>query len=148
MRYQKEPLDSRVIKVEIQNLQKQKMKTLHPFNLSFSLSLLFMGFLFANFFGIITSTKSVIFVFIVCIELTNYIVYTQKLDLSSILPNFKIVRMYRLSKTQPSDTFPPPVLRTDGGLVFEGCAFTFGDNRYLRTILKSGRIEEGSNFCV
>ena len=50
---------------------------LYPFNLSFSLSLLFMGFLFANFFGIITSTKSVIFIFIMFIELINYFVYTQ-----------------------------------------------------------------------
>ena len=50
---------------------------LYPFNLSFSLSLLFMGFLFANFFGIITSTKNVIFIFIMFIELINYFVYTQ-----------------------------------------------------------------------
>ena len=50
---------------------------LYQFNLSFSLSLLFMGFLFANLFGIITSTKNIIFVFILCIELINFFVYTQ-----------------------------------------------------------------------
>ena len=49
---------------------------LYPLNLSFSLSLLFMGFLFANIFGIITSTKSIVFLFILCIELINYFVYT------------------------------------------------------------------------
>ena len=54
---------------------------LYPFNLSFSLSLLFMGFLFANFFGIIISTKNVIFIFIMCIELINCFVYTQSLRL-------------------------------------------------------------------
>ena len=53
---------------------------LYQFNLSFSFSLLFMGFLFANLFGIITSTKNIVFVFILCIELINCFVYTQNIN--------------------------------------------------------------------
>ena len=70
---------------------------LYPFNLSFSLSLLFMGFLFANFFGIITSTKSIIFLFIACIELINFFVYTQKLYPSARV--LSRVRVHEASET-------------------------------------------------
>ena len=49
---------------------------IYQFNLSFSLSLLFMGFLLANIFGIITNSKNIIFLFVLCIELINYFVYS------------------------------------------------------------------------
>ena len=49
---------------------------IYPFNFSFSLSLLFMGFLLSNIFGILGSSKNIVFLFILCIELTNYFVYT------------------------------------------------------------------------
>ena len=57
---------------------------MYPFNLSFSLSVLFMGFLLSNIFGILGSSKSIVFLFIVCIELTNYFVYTKNRKLSPL----------------------------------------------------------------
>ena len=82
---------------------------LYPFNLSFSLSLLFMGFLFANFFGIITSTKNVIFIFIMCIELINCFVYTQSSRLRFRRAKLKqtslFKRIFFLTKRSPESFF-------------------------------------------
>lgn len=49
---------------------------IYPFNFSFSFSLLFMGFLLSNLFGILGSSKNIVLLFILYIELTNYFVYT------------------------------------------------------------------------
>ena len=49
---------------------------IYQFNISFSLSLLFMGFLLANIFGIITNGKNIIFLFVLGIELINYFIYS------------------------------------------------------------------------
>lgn len=50
---------------------------IYQFNLSFSLSLLFMGFLLANIFGILTNNKNIIFLFVLSIEIINYFVYSK-----------------------------------------------------------------------
>ena len=55
---------------------KSKILTSIQFNLSFSFSLLFMGFLLANIVGIITNSKNIIFLFVLCIELINCFVYS------------------------------------------------------------------------
>ena len=62
-----------------------------------------MGFLFANFFGIITSTKSVIFVFIMCIELINCLVYTRNSPLRQGKPKAIFTFGLRKAKLRPED---------------------------------------------
>ena len=54
---------------------------IHHLNLSFSLSLLFMGFLLANILGILTNSKNIIFLFVLGIELINYFTYSSKFNL-------------------------------------------------------------------
>ena len=49
---------------------------IYQLNLSFSLSLLFTGFLLANIFGIITNSKTIVFFFVLGIELINYFIYS------------------------------------------------------------------------
>ena len=51
---------------------------IYPYNLSFSLSLLLMGFLLANIFGILTNSKNVIFLFVLFIEIINYLAYSKR----------------------------------------------------------------------
>ena len=51
---------------------------IYQFNISFSLSLVFMGFLLANIFGIIANSKNIIFLFVLCIELVNCFIYSYK----------------------------------------------------------------------
>ena len=52
-------------------------KMTYRFNLSFSFSLLLMGFLLANIFGILTNNKSIIFLFVLCIEIINSLIYSK-----------------------------------------------------------------------
>ena len=49
---------------------------IYQLNLSFSLSLLFTGFLLANIFGIITNSKTIVFLFVLGIELINCFIYS------------------------------------------------------------------------
>ena len=69
-------------------------KMIYRFNLSFSFSLLLMGFLLANIFGILTNNKNIIFLFVLCIEIINSLIYSksssQKIKLPPVSPFFSI----------------------------------------------------------
>lgn len=76
---------------------------MYQFNLSFSLSLLLMGFLLANIFGILTNNKNIIFFFVLLIETINYLAYD-----STFLKNFfpKNKENYRnFTKSNKQQTF-------------------------------------------
>lgn len=68
---------------------------IYQFNLSFSLSLLFMGFLLANIFGIMTSSKNIIFLFVLCIELINCFIYSKTIKKTSKFSQSLFSRGYR-----------------------------------------------------
>ncbi len=106
---------------------------LYPLNLSFSLSLLFMGFLFANLFGIITSTKSIVFIFILCIELINCFVYTHA---------FACIPLYPFGVQSKKGIFPSRTfgVRVKKVRVFqENTGYSFDDDKTKR---ENGIIKE------
>ena len=80
---------------------------IYQFNLSFSLSLLFMGFLLANIFGILTNNKNIIFLFVLSIEIINYFVYS-KPNNKTIKPFSKFFKYFLFNQTTPMYFFYPP----------------------------------------
>lgn len=76
---------------------------IYQLNLSFSLSLLFTGFLLANIFGIITNSKTIVFFFVLGIELINYFIYSnlQKPSFINLLVNHSLSKK---TLTTPNET--------------------------------------------
>ena len=66
---------------------------IYQINLSFSLSLVLMGFLLANIFGILTNNKNIIFLFVLCLEIINYLVYCEPSN-KKIKPSFFSTPIY------------------------------------------------------
>ena len=83
---------------------------IHHLNLSFSLSLLFMGFLLANILGILTNSKNTIFLFVLGIELISYFTYSSKFNLllSNLMSKGSSIQVME----KPNFFFPTLTLKT------------------------------------